>query len=358
MSKKAKEDNGSYIMTPEKIADYVAYETAKGASENMRRRYACAANAVFDFLPEDKLLTKERLLLWRKDMEDSGYAPATIQYYVTYFNRYLDYFGCSDIRFNRGHPKDIKNVEFGYLTAIELTDKKYRRSNVWLCRCRCGNMVEVPTNNLTSYNTVSCGCIAAERLKRANKTFADTHLRNSLEEQIVSAKAKSGYVGVVPKRNKWQAYIIYQKKYYNLGCYKTIEEAVAARAIGKKRIQEDAKMRLDLYNDLHKNDAPLPGKKGKPAPQDTVQQAQANDDMPIRARRRNNTSGHTGVSFVDKHWEARICYKGVRYILGKFGQDEEAKEKAIALRQQAEKLLKQDPELFIETYKDSRKNHM
>lgn len=30
---------------------------------------------------------------------------------------------------------------------------------IWKCKCQCGNIIEVPSNNLTSNHTQSCGCI-------------------------------------------------------------------------------------------------------------------------------------------------------------------------------------------------------
>ena len=53
--------------------------------------------------------------------------------------------------------------------------------------------------------------------------------------------------------------------------------------------------------------------------------------------RRNNTSGTTGVYWIDsiKRWRAAICFKGQRKILGQFEQYEEA----VQARREAEHSL-------------------
>lgn len=44
---------------------------------------------------------------------------------------------------------------------------------IYVCKCDCGTVRQIPRNNLTSGNTKSCGCLnrelAAERLKLARK---------------------------------------------------------------------------------------------------------------------------------------------------------------------------------------------
>ena len=54
---------------------------------------------------------------------------------------------------------DLTNKKFGRLTAIKTTDKRYHGSVVWLCKCECGNYHEVPSINLVTGSTKSCGCL-------------------------------------------------------------------------------------------------------------------------------------------------------------------------------------------------------
>lgn len=336
----------AHIMSAETIDSFILHEKGKGASDNMIRRFSGTVKALFEYLPEDKTVTRDRLLAWRKSLEDSGYASMTVLNYVKYINRYLDFVGASEIRFNRGRAKDIAGMTFGYLTAIEPTGAKHRKDIVWRCQCKCGNTVELPATRLLLGNTLSCGCLHKEHFQRANMYIDKTSLRQALKEQVESTISASGYTGVTPKRDKWQAYINYKGKHYSLGCYTNIEDAVKARARGKELVQADAMGLLDFYEELHKFDPTPPNRDTEPKREFPSSAWQVNDQPGSAAKRMDNRSGHTGVSLVRDRWEARICHKGVRYILGSF----EAMEDAVALRKQAEQDLKADPEGFSAKY--------
>lgn len=60
-----------------------------------------------------------------------------------------------------GRPKrDITGQKFGWLTAIEPTNRQKPGSGIfyWKCRCDCGRIVEVSLDNLHSGRQYSCGC--------------------------------------------------------------------------------------------------------------------------------------------------------------------------------------------------------
>lgn len=336
----------SHQMTPDSMAAFIESEAERGASENMIRRLRTAVKMLYDFLPDDKQITRERLIEWRSNMNDNGYAYQTVQNYVKWINLYLDYAGLSEIRFNRGKGKDISGMEFGFITAIEPTDKRDRKDVVWRCRCRCGTELELPATRLILNNTLSCGCIQREFMKRANKFFGGTSLEKSLKDTVTSTRSMSGYVGVTRKRDKWQAYITYKRQHISLGTYAKLEDAVKARARGKEAVMEDAAALLKIYEEIHKNDEELPSKYTLPR-NDVPYEPRVINDQPTSATRRiDNTSGYTGIAFRKNKWEARICYNKRRYMLGRF----DTQEKAVEARQSAEEFLKKDPDAFVEYY--------
>lgn len=342
----------SHQMTPDTMAACIESEIKKGASENTVRRLNATVKMVYEFLPEDKLLTRERLLEWRADLNERGYAYQTIQNFVKWINIYLDYVGLSEIRFNRGKGKDISGMEFGYLTAIEPTDKRHRKDVVWLCRCRCGTMLEMPATRLILNNTLSCGCIQKEKIKRANKYFGGTSLEKSLKDPVTSTRSMSGYVGVTRKRDKWQAYITYKRQHISLGVYEKLEDAVKARARGKEAVIADAAELLKIYEEIHENDEALPSKSTLPKNDLPYKPRVINNQPTTAAKRLDNKSGYTGVSFRKNKWEARICYNKLRYFLGRFDTQDEA----IKARQDAEKLLQTGPDAFVVHYEDYPKH--
>lgn len=333
-------------ITQQTIDAFLAYEKNKGASVNMYRRFRSSLHAIYDFLPEDKCLTKERLLAWREYLEDKGYASATILNYVKFINRYLDFGGCTDIRFSKGKAKDISGMTFGYLTAIEPTGEKNRKDIVWSFRCKCENIVYLPATRVLTGNTLSCGCLKGAHLKAFKKYYEGTSLTQSLDEKVESTRAKSGYIGVTQKRGKWQARIRYKGINYSLGCYREIQDAVKARARAKELVVADAQGLLDFYTELEKTFPELPSRRTVPKMVFPNTERKVNNTSVSAEKRNDNTTGHIGVNFRNGKWEAKICYRGVRYMLGRF----EDIHQAIKARQTAETELKADPEIFVLEY--------
>ena len=69
--------------------------------------------------------------------------------------------------------KDITGQVYGRLTALYRLDRtnKYYNS-FWICKCECGNEVEVRLSQLTTGKTKSCGCLnrelSSKRMKGSN----------------------------------------------------------------------------------------------------------------------------------------------------------------------------------------------
>ena len=57
---------------------------------------------------------------------------------------------------------DLTGQRFGRLIVLRDTGKRCWRYVVWLCRCDCGKLVEVLSNNLKLGRTKSCGCLQKE----------------------------------------------------------------------------------------------------------------------------------------------------------------------------------------------------
>lgn len=257
---RAKMQNSSHKISPQTIDMFLTYEKEHGADDNMMRRYRRSVETVYAYLPDDKLITKERLVSWRESMEKQGYSSATIVNYMKYVNRYLRHVGCERLQLQRNSSKNLKGMTFGYLTALEIVGQDERKNNIWLCECKCKKTIEVVATLLINGNTRSCGCLYGEHLSKANKNIDHTNLRQSLKDEIVNKENKSGYIGVAPKRDKWQAYITYKGIRYNLGVYVDIKEAVKARTRAKQWVMEDAKELLKYYEEIHRDDPVLPSR--------------------------------------------------------------------------------------------------
>lgn len=64
---------------------------------------------------------------------------------------------------------DLRGQKYGRLTPIKY-DRTENKRAYWICKCDCGNLISVATNNLRNGHTKSCGCYAhEERVKNATK---------------------------------------------------------------------------------------------------------------------------------------------------------------------------------------------
>lgn len=75
-------------------------------------------------------------------------------------------------------PKKLNLIgqKFGRLTVVEQVEYKNKKV-YWLCKCKCGNFCKVPTGNLRSGNTTSCGCVHKNMMKEQFKTHGYTNSR-------------------------------------------------------------------------------------------------------------------------------------------------------------------------------------
>lgn len=350
-----------HIMSKELIASYLDAEKENGASKDSLRQRKGFVNALYQWLPENKMITKPILQTWRQEMKEKGYSEDTILNYVKGINRYLNHVGREDLRFQKGKAKDLTGQQFGYLTALEPTTKRYRKDIIWRCRCKCGAEIEMTATRLLSGNTLSCGCLRKGNLQsaNANQYIEGTNLRQALENKVESTKAKSGYTGVVPRDGKWRARIRYKGKNYYLGTYSKIEDAVKARARAKEWIQEDALELLEAYQELHKHDPKRPSRetvaqKVKMDAEESIVESKVHQALANKVESTRAKSGYTGVIPRDGKWRALINYQGKRYYLGSYSEIEDA----VNARTRAKEWIQEDALAFMEWYQELCKNDL
>lgn len=102
--------------------------------------------------------------------------------------------------------KDLTGLRFGKLVVVELTDKRCGHSVVWKCKCDCGNIKYVSSNNLCSGRTNSCGCLYQKNdligLKFGKLIVIDsTDLRSKNGNVIWKCKCECGNIDYVSTNN-------------------------------------------------------------------------------------------------------------------------------------------------------------
>ena len=146
----------------------------------------------------------------------------------------------------RGRPYNLEGVRFGSLVCVAPTGERASdRSQIWLCRCDCGQEIHAAANKLKYGCYTSCGCMKAYRLHDSNGYVDNTCLKMVFSE-TVRPDNTSGVRGVYRKRGRWAASIQYKKRSYYLGSYINKDDAIRARHEEEARIKEDAAQLLQL----------------------------------------------------------------------------------------------------------------
>lgn len=144
---------------------------------------------------------------------------------------------------NLARIRDLTNQTFGRLKALHQdSQKRSSKSIVWICECECGKITSVPSRDLVSGNTTSCGCSSVEfakSLKDYNETY---HTKDGvfvpLLKQKVQTNNKTGVKGVSVRiqngRKRYIATITIQNKRRYLGIFDLLADAIEARKAAEK----------------------------------------------------------------------------------------------------------------------------
>lgn len=77
--------------------------------------------------------------------------------------------------------RDLMKHRFDRLTVMSRGPNTKAGKAQWRCLCTCGNYTLVPTGNLTSGHTQSCGCLQKEMIGALNRGHA--HTLNYIQSQ-------------------------------------------------------------------------------------------------------------------------------------------------------------------------------
>lgn len=132
---------------------------------------------------------------------------------------------------------DLTGQTFGRLTA-KYRDGTKRGSALWVCECKCGNVIPVPAGDLVHGNTTSCGCALRDHTRSLKDYNEQHHTVDGVFVPLLRQKTqhnnKTGVKGVSIRRDKngrirYMANITVKGKQHYLGIFPTIEEAAEAR---------------------------------------------------------------------------------------------------------------------------------
>jgi hypothetical protein len=132
----------------------------------------------------------------------------------------------------------------GYIAWIAMNQRCYNENNPWYHKYG-GRGIEVCERWRSSYqnflNDMGVKPTSKHSIDRINNdgNYEPNNCRWATQhEQVLNMGIRndntSGYKGVARKRNGWRAYIWLEGKQFNLGSYKTKDEAIKARISGEK----------------------------------------------------------------------------------------------------------------------------
>lgn len=194
----------------------------------------------------------------------------------------------------------LEGKVFGRLTVIKSVGKDRHGFIKWLCKCECGNETTVITNSLTSGSTKSCGCLHRETTRIVGKNNR--------------------------KPNKYEELDGYIKGYDNSGKTFLIDKEDLPK-IKDKYWREDHGYFSDITEGekvyLHRFIMGFPeGMSIDHINRDKSDNRKSNlrvceqlENCWNTGIRKNNTSGVTGVSFINrtKKWECFLECNGERH---------------------------------------------
>lgn len=93
---------------------------------------------------------------------------------------------------------DLTGQRFGKLVVIKRAPNKNKRT-MWLCKCDCGNEVEVRSDQLRGGITKSCGCLHIEQVKNIGKN----NFKDLTNQRFGKLIAKQPIFNEYKKRYDW-----------------------------------------------------------------------------------------------------------------------------------------------------------
>lgn len=68
---------------------------------------------------------------------------------------------------------NLTGKKFTRLLVVGLSNKSTKKNKYWLCKCDCGNNVDVASSSLKAKNgTQSCGCLRSELRRKSGKDYS------------------------------------------------------------------------------------------------------------------------------------------------------------------------------------------
>ena len=143
------------------------------------------------------------------------------------------------------HRNDLTGQQIGKLPVLRRSDRYGTRGNrrrqLWECQCDCGAITYKATDTLTNPALSMCQTCAGEysiTKARENLGFEDGTQITKIQNRTETSENLSGVRGIYldRKTGRYRARLKFRGVLYNLGSYRSLEDAVKARRRGEEEI--------------------------------------------------------------------------------------------------------------------------
>lgn len=153
---------------------------------------------------------------------------------------------------------DLTGQRFGKLVVIKRAPNKNKRT-MWLCKCDCGNEVEVRSDQLRGGITKSCGCLHIEQVKNIGKN----NFKDLTNQRFGKLIAKQPIFNEYKKRYDWLCQCdcgneiivlgssLSNRNTQSCGCIKSIGESNIEKILKENNINYISQYRIMINNKLY-----------------------------------------------------------------------------------------------------------
>ena len=191
--------------------------------------------------------------------------------------------------------ENLIDKKYGMLTVKSKAENKGKQT-AWLCECECKNTVIVTGANLKTGHTKSCGCLQKEIVRQMQKKNNKYKIQGN-EVFMYTSSGKEFTIDIQDFENI--------RKY----CWHDDNKYIFTNVFenGKKKRMQLHRLIIQCPKNMivdHKDGNPLNNKRNNLR---ICTRAENNRNIALK---HNNTSGVTGVDWIEKlhKWRARITY--------------------------------------------------
>lgn len=124
----------------------------------------------------------------------------------------------------------------GELTIIDVVKDPERKDLIAKCKCSCGKDTTSRLSAVLSGKVTSCGHETLKNLTNKEFAVSGTLLTAIDGRRKTNRNSSTGHTGVTLTKRGYRAYISFKRKMYDLGTYKTLDEAVEARKVAEEEL--------------------------------------------------------------------------------------------------------------------------